>query len=695
MNEALPHRVYLKQLWESDWEEEVNLFAESFTFGCAPEMPEAVLSWNYGTVQGYGETTFAVRQPQEILDWYVKIELDNGDGTTRDWYGIVKEDMRNLRGGTGLVNLQSGQQMLRCWGMEYLLMRKQITSSFVMNNDSTEHEIQRVIGFNLGGGDETNNGRLIGNMSLSSGEKGTRIFTDSITSGAHGVWTAKRIVEYLLKYQPPVDPFGGVQVPFLIDPEYASQLDSLDWWKPMLQVENRTLKEVLDALMDRRRLLTYRCVVVGSEVLIQPVTLATESIDLDGEYTIAANPSQTTLNFDDEARVQSAVVILDSQPVYDAVRARGERAGVVWTLDSTTMEKDWTSSLQTAYNAGSPEASSETDSYIKTQLHRNYRNSDKFAACYRFFRVPTDWDGSTSDVYTVVYDPKTIEDNNDSTPAKFWRAGMRFEPYLPLRKNISYAAVTAEPSEDVLSESRSEFRRPFAIHKKDVDSRAFYLDRIEAAKHYGEVPISGNRQWAASVRPQADNFGLVIDVQGAAQHVIALTEFSAADTADTNDEPAELDWQKFYVTAYMLIDNFAEAMWPDPLPPIPGDIARTLVIEVPGKHLDWLVPGTIVDIDDAGDEVLSDGGWVRDDREELKAAARLMHSWYATERRALDLSLHTLDSPLQVGQMITTIGTGNTELEVNSVVTQMMFVTRQQSLTIRTQFAEFDVRGML
>ncbi len=30
MNEALPHRVYLKQLWESDWEEEVNLFAESF-----------------------------------------------------------------------------------------------------------------------------------------------------------------------------------------------------------------------------------------------------------------------------------------------------------------------------------------------------------------------------------------------------------------------------------------------------------------------------------------------------------------------------------------------------------------------------------------------------------------------------------------------------------------------------------------
>ena len=71
--------------------------------------------------------------------------------------------------------------------------------------------------------------------------------------------------------------------------------------------------------------------------------------------------------------------------------------------------------------------------------------------------------------------------------------------------------------------------------------------------------------------------------------------------------------------------------------------------------------------------------------------AKLAYEWYSTERRAIDLTVHSLDTTLEIGTLIKTIGTGANQQTVNSVVTQLHFDLDRGTHTVRTQFAELDI----
>ncbi len=75
-NDARQHRVYVKQTWAADWDFIDQLWADSVTFCCSPEMPEAVLYWNYGELKPYWAVTYFDVAKVDYSNYFVKIEID-------------------------------------------------------------------------------------------------------------------------------------------------------------------------------------------------------------------------------------------------------------------------------------------------------------------------------------------------------------------------------------------------------------------------------------------------------------------------------------------------------------------------------------------------------------------------------------------------------------------------------------------
>lgn len=693
-NVVRSHRVYVKQLWSADWTLVDQLYADSVTFCCSPEMPEALLYWNYGFLKPYNDAVFQVRQRIDYLDYYCKVEIDQPGDAVITWYGIIKEET-NARRGARANNEDSGQLFLKAYGLEWLLERRQLSTSYVKSGDGTDKQVARCIGFNMGAGDErsVNFGK---NMAIELGQRNAFVFASSLDDDECQPWNAYEIVRYLLAYQTPKDEFDVEQVPFVLDAAFEDALEGTNWWAIKLSYEGRTLKELLDSIMHRNRLLSYKIAVAGNEIRIQPFTFTEQQIVLPSGGVIQAAQTQRTLNYDNSALTAQCVVVRDTQPNYDLVTARGERVGVVFTMNSSTcvpMEEDWEDSLESAYNTGAT-IPAGTPSYNASMMHRQYRVTDKFERVFRYYRVPTSWNGKTADDRPVIVDQEIVSTIIDTPTRPFWRPGLRIEPYLPLRTDINYLEVSTNPTDLTPAGSMPEYRRPFAVHFKSMTKRAYYLHKPESSQFLGEQPEQGERLWALNVRPQEQGFGVILDVHGAPQHVIATTEFTAADTADGEDWPGELDWRDIHVTVFALTDDFAQETWPNPQQAIGADVVRHLYIDVPGKNKHWLVPNTIVEIDSSGSLVRSNGGWIENDSEELQDLARLTYDWYSRERRAIDLTLRTLDADVRVGYLVTTIGENNTLLFCNSVVTRLSFDLRDNSHSVFTQYAELDLRGL-
>src|SRR5687767_8441841 len=159
--EHFPHTVSVKLNWaDEEWEEVENLFADSFVESCAPDISKAVLHWRYGQVQSYGEGEFSTRDKLDYTDYYVKIELEQGEDDEGDpidpikWYGIIVSDTRELDGAVTVdgARVPSGTQKILALGLEYLLTRKQVDTSVVSDGAGGEDTIKRAIPFNMGTG---------------------------------------------------------------------------------------------------------------------------------------------------------------------------------------------------------------------------------------------------------------------------------------------------------------------------------------------------------------------------------------------------------------------------------------------------------------------------------------------------------------------------------------------------------------
>lgn len=681
-NRFLPHAVYTKQLWADAWSLRPYLRAPEFTFACGPDMSSATLEYKYGNIMRHDAHDYAVFPPLDLSDRYVKIEVDGGP----TWYGVVIGS-GNDRGGEHVVGADEvvrGTQTFACRGLEFLLHRVTLDTSIVSNTNAAnfENTIDRAIGFNLGPGIASSVDKLA-NKHPAGGARGVPIFAETLNNANE--WSAADVLEYLLAYHTPTDINGLDSLGWFAS--RARYLPILENHTPAMQVHGKTVFQVLNELIDRRRLMGW-CVRVDPnnehpEIFV--FTFNPNMIALE-QGVVPANFNPVNWDFDQDNQVQKFVLATDDATRFDRVIARGEPAGGCFTISvqNSLLEPDWSTAQQTAYRAGATgdAAYAGLDSWQRHDANQQARTKDSLKKVYRYFRVPPDFDGYVG--FNAVW-PQTFPVRNFLLSRKCWWPGLRFQDRLPLRTEHDYQAVNAVTNA-MKTSSKWEYQRPFAFFQES--GRAYFLDRMSRGEEVGTHIESSGRFWSASLRMQDDALGVIIDCGGNPQHVIAKNTFTPIDADDETDYEAAIDYSYIYCTVFAEADGFVEERWPLNL--LNVDYVKELIINVPNARLDYLVPGTVIDIDDEGAAVTTVGGFVRDDTDYLKTVARTAFEWYSSPRKSIRVTIRDLSETRTRGELVLAIGGANNAEIVNSVVTNCTYDMRAGTATYITQFAELD-----
>lgn len=693
-----PHRVYKKASWTDQWaiQSEDGLYCDWFKFACSPDANEAQLSRNFGPqIMGANDLGFVNRNPLDIEGEYIKVEISQDPivpfQSVRNWVGVVVKTTEQRWGKQGPTG-EIGRQIFECRGLEFLLQRTIVDTAHVETEDD-EEEIGRAIGFNMGSGHTTESVR-IGNRSEDLGGNDAYIFAQTISDEPYrdedaGLWSGQDIATYLLHYHPPRDRTLAQVVPFDLDD--ADGMEILAKFFPAQPAHEKSVKEILDELIDRRRIMTWWLETDPDDdrPSVRVATFNQTDLTLPSGAVIPANPNQTTWYTDDEGLIVDFQTVKDDSSMFHQVIARGEPLGVCFTIvnEEDCMEADWDPALETQYRNAASDAPGygALEDWQKDSANQAMRNTDRFKKVYRYFRVPPDWDGVASgrEVFRDPHAPTEV-----GLPV--WMAGLRFGSMLPLLTESDYGNVTSVTSE-MLEGSKPEYRRPFAvIYDFDAD-RYYTMDKMSYGQELDDGLRTNGRSWSANLRMQDDGFGVVVDAQGTYQHILAKDDFTAIDGQDFYDDAEALDWRAISCTVFCEFDGFAEAKYPETITS-DDDAIRRIVFSVPNARLDYLAPETIIGVDNEGAlQRCTSGGYVRDDREKLKDVARSAYEWYSAPRRSINATIRTLIAPVQLGHLITNVGSVNTQVVSNSVVTSLTFNLLQNEITVQTQFAQLDV----
>ncbi len=720
------YAVFAKATWADDWAEaEAGVKCDGVSDAASPDVGESTLRFTYGRVQGE-DGTWSTRM-RITLGPYVKVAIsqgiEDGEPVTRDWIGRVVNTVDNQSATLSFPDseaedptlIETGQQVFHCRDFKFDLERTIIDASMVETSAGGVTRLQRVgraIGFNLGQGRDADHER-VNNMRVEDvpdeihGPVRYSYFAFNLKDAVP--WTVADILDYLLGYFSPRGTNGhddfGWQKPGVEDVPILEALE------PTARVHGKNLKAILDALIDRRRLAGWRVIMSiddeGHEhPQIDVFTFNSSDITLPSGLVIPKNPNTVTWYFGDQIDIRSAKLIDDEGTHYEQVIARGQPLGFCFTIGdsrSNSVEPDWDqSTLQDIYDtAGTDQAgyAGLTNDADRLDWIHDHRVDPTVHKVYRYFRLAKAFAGSFG-VTIVCPDYEDPE-----LPTAFWYPGLKFIDKLPLLLDHDYATVDPVDIVDhTIAGSFPEYMRPFAVINTSPDDPMDpyygtgefweFVHSIAGAGWLDATLPSGGESWSGSLKMQDHQPGFIIDVHGYQQHVLAKDEFEPANALDTANNAAFSRWQKMLVTVFMEADQHVEARYPADGDVATADLKRPLIIDVPNARLDYLAPDTVIGINPGGSLKTSSGGYVRDDRTLLKDIARSAWGWYGQTRKALTVTQRDLVCDLEVGQLITNIGSADNPIAVNSVITRIDFDLIQGTVTVQTQFGQFDPRNL-
>lgn len=696
------HLCYIRAAWADPWVEVPLLQCHQIHSVLAPSHSSARLSFRYGWAQlpaigsRPADLSIAVVPRPDYLGYYVRVNVA-GLGS---WYGIL-QDQEDQQDGV-LDGVATGIMSYSAFGVTRVLeVAEPITQAEIKTSGGTDR-INWAVPFNGGSdGRRSRNRVAVGNY-----ESTAKCFTDKTVTASPALWRARDAVEYLFAEFAPRDGSGTAQLTFIVG---SASLDVLDYDLPMIPVHGKTIWQLLNLIVDRRRGLVWWFVVNGSEELELVVdSSATSAISLPSGGGITANRNQLPLDFSTAVNIRSASLATSALQQYDQVIAEGERIGVVFTVspDVTTgqMIPDWSTAEEDAYNAA---ASSDTGYSGLSDTKRgaanaDFRARDELARVFSWWRLRLDWDGKgrneggTDQPAIMDVDADGVVD--DTTVGPFWLDGLRFESFIPLRPGIDYTGAVT-PSTEAADEDQRDYLPPAVWLQLDpvntesgsVDDGWIHCERLNAAVDAGDT--TREYQWSVQVRAREDTPGLILEVTGGQQHFLAedLYESNGAfEDIPANEGINARDW---LATVYVLLQQCVRGVYPVAASVGGGDAARVLRLDVPDARLDYLVDGTVVGVA-SGELQQTSGGVLRDDSERVQDVARMAYEWYGQPRRALSLSFRAIAAGLEIGHLITTVQQGGLSQSVNTVISSISYNLDDGTTDLRTAFSEIDFAGV-
>jgi len=713
---VVPHqRVYTKTSWEGEWEQQPDLFCLSCTFTANPEIATAELVWHYGLLLTPGSGEWEEVGPLDRLTAFIKIEIDDPADPEADpkiWLGILEEDNGEKKGVLAGADLKGrGKQLLKAYGLDVLLMRHVVRKSTAFNYNDEEVEISRAVEFNARAQFDGDDKKETGNRSAERGEKAYVFARDLKTAK---FWSTIDAVEYLLAYQPPPDYEDGITIPWKLDEgALAGGVPDLD--KPRKAVHGRAIKQVLDEMLHRDRLLGYTVVgdPDGGKITLETFTFCPEDVTYN-DSTIAANDQQKSLIFDEDCGLRSAIVRKATLDSIDQVIATGDRTIVCHTLRAKAGEDEesepanlvegWNDEQLSQYNSGAAESDGydALDPYDQEARNKAARRQAHVRRVFSYFNLKDD---DTADTLEI---PKSAEDSEDLVTLQTYLPERRFLHHLPLKTDHVYTGskiADEEVTDNTPEGQKWEYRHPLVAIKLPASEVYQAIDCLAEAGELArdDIGLTDGIKWSGAARMQEDAPGIVVTVSGQPQHVLGKVEFTPLDVDE--DDVAEFDWHELVATVAEQVDQYAEGKWPSDEDLGEVEAVRRLIIDC-GRdfRVHYVMPKTVVSISTKGELETSDGGFIRDDRPELVKLARLVYEWFSRERQSIELKLEYVTHQLEIGDLITTIGEGESLQEINSVVTQVRYEfdeaegpgQKPQARTqISTQFAEIDAAHFL
>lgn len=686
---------------EDDPEVSEDLVATQTVWSASPTMPTAEIQYLYGSVKRFGAESFAEVGPFSGTARFIRITYTNGDDSLR-WYGIAELDQRfyaglgkhpntttnattSPGGASGITNalLPSGEQSITAYGLDRLLRQALIRNAFYDTSGvNTIREIDRAIGFNARGIANRTANKLGGTYHFES------------NSSAAEFWSTRDIVEYLLRYHVLVDHDGFDVVSFGInDPDGVLRT----WDRPSFEdyeIQDRTTGEILDLLLPRERMAGWYVEVddaeLGSDVFVRPFSYLRNPLVFDpGLPALPANSSVVgRLDFDGD-HTATASVKLSELAMYEQCIARGRRMRACGTFSFAdgTLQIGWPGAKTTTYNNGGSGTVGYAAAGLEEKRRRNAiaRGADSLRDVFARFEIIDGWGnnakvggglGSSGQIVPAFPNRNPAFPN---VPLPRFDADLFVLPTIPLDQGVSYAGALNAIN---LSTAVGVERPPLVVWKRG-DGR---YQNIESAGLLGDNNRSSDDDvldWSASVSVEYQSRGFRVDVAGRPQHVLAAGGAFTALAADVDAGQGDYT-DDLLATLAVDGDFYCEGKYPSDAV-VKQNVAaadgvkrvRVLTIRAgEGYRLDYLVPGTVVGVDDAGGLETSGGGYLQDDRSELERLARIAYEWYSKRRVSVSMASDNWSPDLKVGSLIDKVGTPLTEHSqtVEGVVTEFRFV---------------------
>lgn len=713
---APTHRVYIKDFWAEEWGEVPYLYCVQATRCLNPSMPNAVFDWRYGVgIQAPGNIPQMVWSPETYLNKYVRLEIDREDSSISVWTGFIW-DLLDARQGARLINaarVLSGNQQFVAYGLESFLERAFLRSSWVQDHYASpwdEYEVQRAIPFNeeLPQALPAVGRHNMRNRSTIRGDKNAFIFKDDPKDADK--WSTEDIVDYLLSYHSPKDQDQDVILQWVL----ASDNVLPTWDRPEKDFHGRSIKSILDELIDRRRALGWWVELedeardAESPRLIVRVCSFTDVLISMPSSGAALQPNQniiTSADFDLALDVTQAPLKESAAHQVDQVVVVGSPIRSCFTLGwlDNTIKKGWTDEQETAYEQGGNPNTGNISGDAKL-LEQVRKHSEDLKAVYSHFILPQNWNGLVGDGIggsTNLFLPVEINvslGENDG-PEQFYRPDLRFLDYLPfkvVRDGTEIAGTVV---------SGIEYAKPLCLilveHGDTTPEDKYqHIERLSGTEDLEGEEEGAGYKWCGAVQVLDKDAGVAINIHGAPQYIFAASRFTPYENSGgkTVDRLPELDFaDNLILTVFMPTDRHVTQEWPPNYSILLTDVVKRVYIDLGDKaHLDYVAPQTVVgvtrDEDDIGHLIHDEGDYyIRDDRGKMLDLARLAFEWYSTERVALKITFRLTSDPIPLGAFIQNIGAGATLKAVNSVVTGIVWDLQSGRCEIESGFAELDV----
>lgn len=729
--------VYTKEhITDETWTEREDLYCEWVEWCASPKISGAQIFRRYGSgaIPGAGEVSTVARL--DILRHWVKISVPQTTPGTGDEYSDDSADAKLWFGRIADVSRkspQAGQPARQTWtvvGMEHLL-EFPIRESYCTGEVSGVQRVRVGIEFNPPDFSKATTDRpnSTGNCSASNGPRGCRVFAGPNEADLEdGVtWSTQEIVKYLVAYHaPPAQTGTPIEIAWHDADSYAFLPD---WDRPRVPTHGRTLKQVLDSVLDRRRGLSY--VVEYSDdaprtLTIRPFTFADAAVSMpSGAGSLAQNTNDLQWNYEALRILTAAALETRAAEKVDRVRAVGANPLFVLTLKATTnvatttIIRHWDSTLQTQYNDGAKNTAEYAalgtwDRAEKQRLHRDARAVDELSRVYSWFGPDSGWpendngESWSCPLPTWLY---TVFDlDRDAGDRFFYRPGLRLERLLPLCVDTDYAAGSFAV-DNTPDDLKWEYQRPIVIFGlKDTlpgtTGKYQLADKLATAAAIEGTGDGGGREFGCSLHVRNDAAGFCLRVHGEPQHAIAALDFGAgADDTDTYDGLPIYDWRDELIATFAIrADCPFERLYPSGPLSTPDPI-REMIVDASGRcEYHYLPSTTVVGVDAGGDLITStvNTETIRDDSDTLEDVARLAYEWYGRDRHSLTATIGGAQNADQfpLGYLINEIGDPDadpaTDEEIRTVITSVRISfsddakIRTHTTTVQTSWAELD-----